>query len=137
MPKPRFHRPPLIRYTWEGFRKMPYLKCFARRSARIRAGESLRCVSESCFLFDYMLFLTCWVCLTQLQLLTPGYSVRLNSNVFAVSIRTPNAARDAMSLNTASNEAPRRSNPLRPSTAYVNGSTYVIARSHEGKDSTG
>src|SRR6202011_2114773 len=31
---------------------------------------SLYCVSESCFLFDYMLFLTFWVYLTRLQLLT-------------------------------------------------------------------
>src|ERR1700737_156343 len=30
---------------------------------------SLYCVSESCFLFDYMLFLTFWVYLTRLQLL--------------------------------------------------------------------
>jgi hypothetical protein len=31
--------------------------------------RSLYCVSESCFLFDYMLFLTFWVCLTRPELL--------------------------------------------------------------------
>ena len=37
-------------------------------------SRNLHCVSESCFLFDYMLFLTFWVCFTRLQLLTFSFA---------------------------------------------------------------
>ena len=50
--------------------------------------KSLYCVSKSCFLFDYMLFLTFWVCLTRpvpLETLLRGLSPGLGANILTSS----------------------------------------------------